>query len=45
VVNAAQRNLPLRLMRFLEDAHRKGVLRQYGPVYRLRHQDLAPYLQ
>jgi len=44
-VHAARGNLPPRPMRFLEDAHRRGVLRQYGPVYRLRHQDLAPYLQ
>ncbi|WP_030435414.1 hypothetical protein [Actinoplanes subtropicus] len=44
-VHAARGDLPPRPMRFLEDAHRKGVLRQYGPVYRLRHQDLAPYLQ
>jgi hypothetical protein len=28
---------PLRLMRFLEDAHRRGVLRQAGAVYQFRH--------
>jgi hypothetical protein len=44
-LQAARGNLPLRLMRFLDDAHRRGVLRQHGPVYRLRHQDLAPYLR
>lgn len=32
--------LPLRLMRFLEDAHRRGVLRQSGGVYRFRHIEL-----
>lgn len=29
--------LPLRLMSFLEDAHRRGVLRQAGGVYQFRH--------
>jgi hypothetical protein len=29
--------LPLRLMTFLEDAHRLGVLRQLGPYYQFRH--------
>ncbi|MGH3759373.1 NACHT domain-containing protein [Actinophytocola sp.] len=28
---------PLRLMAFLEDAHRLGVLRQLGPYYQFRH--------
>jgi hypothetical protein len=29
--------LPLRLMSFLEEAHRRGVLRQAGGVYQFRH--------
>ncbi|MEV4417923.1 NACHT domain-containing protein [Catellatospora sp. NPDC049609] len=29
--------LPLRLMRFLEDAHQRGVLRQPGAAYQFRH--------
>lgn len=33
----AQRRLPLRLMRFLDDAHRLGLLRTVGPVYQFRH--------
>ena len=32
--------LPLRLMTFLADAHRRGVLRQVGGVYQFRHIDL-----
>jgi WD40 repeat protein len=28
---------PVFLMRFLDDAHRRGVLRQAGPAYQLRH--------
>ncbi len=32
--------LPLRLMSFLADAHRRGVLRQVGGVYQFRHVDL-----
>jgi hypothetical protein len=37
---AARGNLPWRLMDFLDDAHRRGVLRQYGGVYRFRHASL-----
>jgi hypothetical protein len=34
----AQRGaIPIRLMDFLEDAHRLGVLRQLGPYYQFRH--------
>lgn len=34
----AQRgSAPLRLMAFLDDAHRLGVLRQLGPYYQFRH--------
>jgi hypothetical protein len=35
---------PVRLMRFLEDAHRKGVLRTVGPVYQFRHARLQDRL-
>ena len=34
---AARRKLPWRLLRFLEDAHRRGVLRQQGATYQFRH--------
>ncbi|RAY12840.1 hypothetical protein DPM19_22745 [Actinomadura craniellae] len=34
---ALSRRLPLRLLRFLEDAHRQGVLRQPGTAYQFRH--------
>ncbi|MEV6824024.1 BTAD domain-containing putative transcriptional regulator [Amycolatopsis sp. NPDC051102] len=34
---AATGRLPWRLMRFLDDAHRRGVLRQVGGVYQFRH--------
>lgn len=36
--------LPLRLMRFLDDAHRRGVLRQSGTVYQFRHEHLRDHL-
>lgn len=42
---AASGRLPLRLMPFLADMHRIGVLNQVGPVYRFRHQDLRAVLQ
>ncbi|WP_327178039.1 NACHT domain-containing protein [Streptomyces sp. NBC_01335] len=32
--------VPLRLMPFLADAHRRGVLRQVGATYQLRHAEL-----
>lgn len=32
--------LPWRIREFLEDAHRRGVLRQFGGVYRFRHSSL-----
>lgn len=35
--HVARSNLPLRLMAFLDDAHRRGVLRQVGAVYQFRH--------
>jgi hypothetical protein len=34
---ASRGSTPLRLMRFLDDAHRRGVLRQVGAVYQFRH--------
>jgi hypothetical protein len=37
---ALRRRLPWRLMNFLEDAHRRGVLRQAGAVYQFRHIEL-----
>jgi len=33
---ALRRRIPWRLMTFLADAHRRGVLRQVGPVYQFR---------
>jgi NACHT domain-containing protein len=36
--------LPWRLMRFLEDARRRGVLRRAGPVYEFRHVALQEHL-
>ncbi|MET8405899.1 NACHT domain-containing protein [Streptomyces sp900116325] len=41
---AAAGRLPLRFMTFLEDAHRRGVLRQSGGVYRFRHIELRDRL-
>lgn len=37
---ALRGHLPWRLMSFLEDAHRRGVLRQVGATYQLRHAEL-----
>jgi hypothetical protein len=37
---AARHRLPWPLMGFLEDAHRRGVLRQAGAVYQFRHIEL-----
>lgn len=37
---AIRRDLPWRLMGFLADAHRRGVLRQAGAVYQFRHGEL-----
>ncbi|OLF16372.1 hypothetical protein [Actinophytocola xanthii] len=34
---ALRGRLPWRLMRFLDDAHRRGVLRQVGGTYQFRH--------
>jgi hypothetical protein len=40
----ARRRLPWRLMGFLNDAHRLGLLRIVGPVYQFRHAALQDYL-
>jgi hypothetical protein len=37
-------NVPWRMMSFLEDAHRLGLLRQVGAVYQFRHADLQDRL-
>jgi hypothetical protein len=36
--------LPLRLMQFLDDAHRLGLLRAVGPIYQFRHAELRDHL-
>lgn len=41
---AIRGDLPWRLMRFLHDAHRRGVLRRNGPVYQFRHARLQDHL-
>lgn len=41
---AATGKLPWRLMAFLREAHRRGVLRQAGPVYQFRHARLRDRL-
>jgi NACHT domain len=41
---ALRRRLPWRLMDFLADAHRRGILRQAGPVYQFRHIELQHHL-
>jgi hypothetical protein len=41
---AAGRHLPWRLLSFLDDAHRVGVLRQIGAVYQFRHIELQRFL-
>jgi hypothetical protein len=37
---ALRGQLPWRLMRFLSDAHRRGILRQAGAAYQFRHVEL-----
>jgi hypothetical protein len=37
-------HLPWRVMRFLDDAHRRGVLRQVGAAYQFRHARLQDHL-
>ncbi|MGV9374216.1 NACHT domain-containing protein [Nonomuraea sp. NPDC003707] len=41
---AMLRRLPRRLMPFLDDAHRLGLLRAAGPVYQFRHAELHDHL-
>lgn len=41
---ARQGRLPYRLMPFLDDAHRLGLLRTVGPIYQFRHADLQDHL-
>ncbi len=41
---AIRGQLPFRLIPFLEDAHRLGLLRAIGPRYQFRHADLQDYL-
>lgn len=41
---ALQGRTPLRLMAFLDDAHRRGVLRRVGPTHEFRHARLRTYL-
>ncbi|QXV62956.1 hypothetical protein CVV72_12860 [Amycolatopsis sp. TNS106] len=36
--------LPRNLMRFLDDAHRLGLLRAVGPAYHFRHAELEEHL-
>ncbi|MER7130105.1 hypothetical protein [Streptosporangium saharense] len=38
------RRLPYRLMDFLDDVHRMGLLRAAGPHYQFRHADLQDHL-
>jgi NACHT domain-containing protein len=40
----AQHRVPLRLLTFLDDAHRLGLLRAAGPVYQFRHAKLQDRL-
>jgi hypothetical protein len=41
---APQHRLPWRVMDFLDDAHRLGLLRAVGPVYQFRHAALHDHL-
>jgi hypothetical protein len=41
---AVRGQLPLRLMRFLDDAHQRGILRQSGTMYQFRHRALQEWL-
>jgi hypothetical protein len=40
----ARRRVPIRLMTFLDDAHRVGLLREAGPAYQFRHAKLQDRL-
>ena len=44
LVHAVRGDLPWRLARFLDDARRRGVLRQAGPGYHFRHLRLRDHL-
>ncbi|GAT65838.1 NTPase [Planomonospora sphaerica] len=37
-------SLPVRLIPFLDDMHRLGLLRTTGPVYQFRHAELHDHL-
>jgi NACHT domain len=41
---AAAKKLPLRLMDFLDDAYRLGLLRTIGPAYQFRHAEFQDHL-
>jgi hypothetical protein len=41
---AAAGKLPFRLMDFLDDAYRLGLLRMTGPAYQFRHAEFHDYL-
>lgn len=41
---AFRRHLPRRLMPFLDDMHRIGLLRAVGPIYQFRHAELQDHL-
>lgn len=41
---AAAGELPLRLMDFLDDSYRLGLLRTAGPAYQFRHAEFQDYL-
>ncbi|MEU8206045.1 NACHT domain-containing protein [Streptosporangium sp. NPDC049046] len=41
---ALTRQLPWRIMNFLDDAHRLGLLRAVGPIYQFRHATLHDHL-
>lgn len=41
---AVTRRLPWRLMGFLDDAYRLGLLRMVGPVCQFRHSELQDHL-
>ncbi len=43
-LRAAQGRLPWRVMVFLDDAYRLGLLRVVGPVYQFRHAELQDHL-
>jgi hypothetical protein len=43
-VLGARRRVPRRLMRFLDDAHRLGLLREAGPAFQFRHAKLQDRL-